>query len=447
MSMKHKMEARAFLLSHYWKTFARFWKNRKQLGGNLFKEQEAEFLPAALEIQEKPVSPSLRITAKVLMVLILVLIGWAVFGKMDIVVNATGEIISRQRTKTIASVEIASVRALYVKEGQSVKKGDLLIELDASAADAEHDKAEGNVTEAMLTIARSRAMITAIESRKPPRLGPMSGISAQKLRETEAHLDGQYRDFMAKLQRSEGAIARYTETLALITQQAADYKELAKAHDIPMHAYLEKEQARADLEGQLTDAKNQRAVLITDAKRIAYDDQTDANKILGAARQDSLRNAAHSKLLKLTSPVDGTVQQLTVYTVGGVVPAAQPLMKIVPKEDKIEVEAMMENKDVGFVEEGQAAAVKIDAYEYTKYGVIPARVVHVSSDAIKDEKRGLLYSVIISLDKSTISVKGQELPLSTGMTVRADIKTGSRRVIEYFLSPLLQHKRESLNER
>ncbi len=122
-------------------------------------------------------------------------------------------------------------------------------------------------------------------------------------------------------------------------------------------------------------------------------------------------------------------------------------MKIVPKEDTIEVEAMLENKDIGFVEVGHIAAVKIDAFEYTKYGTIPARVVHVSSDAIKDEKKGLLYSVVLALDKSTISVKGHDMPLSAGMSVRADIKTGSRRVIEYFLSPLLQHKRESLNER
>lgn len=447
MSMKHKMEARAFLLNRYWKAFAHYWKNRKQLGGNLFKEQEAEFLPAALEIQEKPVSPTLRITAKVLIALIIVLIGWAVFGQMDIVVNATGEIIPHDRTKTIASVEVASVRALHVVEGQSVKKGDLLIELDASATDAEHDKAKSNETEARLQIARSQAMIAAIESHKPPQLPHLSGIPSQRLLDAQEHLDGQFRDFMAKLERTDGAIARYTESLALITQRAADYKELAKNHDVPMHAYLEKEQERVDLQGQLTDAKNQRSALIAEARRGAYDVQADADRNLGPARQDALRNAAHSKLLKLTSPVDGTVQQLQVFTVGGVVPAAQPLMKIVPKENKIEVEAMLENKDIGFIEEGQAASVKIDAYEYTKYGVIPARVIHVSSDAIKDEKKGLLYSVILALDKSSISVKGHDMPMSAGMSIRADIKTGSRRVIEYFLSPLLQHKRESLNER
>ncbi|PKO57999.1 MAG: HlyD family type I secretion periplasmic adaptor subunit, partial [Betaproteobacteria bacterium HGW-Betaproteobacteria-18] len=242
MSTKHKLAAQWHLLHHYRNTFARYWKDRKNLGGNLFKEQEAEFLPAALEIQEKPVSPTLRITAKVLIALILFLIGWAVFGQMDIVVNATGEIIPHDRTKTIASVEVASVMALHVVEGQAVKKGDLLIELDASAADAEHDKAKSNETEARLQIARSKAMIAAIESRKPPRLPHIAGIAAQKMQETQEHLDGQYRDFMAKLQRTEGAIARYSGSLALITQRAADYKELANNHDVPMHAYLEKEQ-------------------------------------------------------------------------------------------------------------------------------------------------------------------------------------------------------------
>lgn len=447
MSMKHKMEARAFLLNHYWKTFLRFWKNRDQLGGNLFKEQEAEFLPAALEIQEKPVSPTLRVTAKVLVLLIIFLICWAVFGQMDIVVNATGEVIPHDRTKTIAAVETASVKALHVVEGQTVKKGDLLIELDASAADAEHDKAQSTATEASLQIARSKAMIAAIENRRPPQISNIAGIPKQKLLETQGHLESQYRDFITKLQRIEGAIARYSETLALATKRAADYKELAQNHDVPMHTYLEKEQERADLDGQLNDAKNQRAALIAEVKRGAYDGRADADKTLGAARQDAIRNAAHSKLLKLTSPVDGTVQQLQVFTVGGVVQAAQPLMKVVPKEDKVEVEAMLENKDIGFVEEGQIAAAKIDAYDYTRYGIIPAKVVHVSRDAIKDEKKGLLYSVILALDKSSITVKNQNMPITAGMSVRADIKTGSRRVIEYFLSPLLQHKQESLNER
>jgi len=108
---------------------------------------------------------------------------------------------------------------------------------------------------------------------------------------------------------------------------------------------------------------------------------------------------------------------------------------------------LLENNDVGFVEEGQIGSVNVDAFEYTKYGTVPSRVVHVSRDAIKDEKRGLIYSVRVALDASTMAVNGHEMELSPGMSVKVDIKTGSRRVIEYVLSPLLQHKRESFNER
>ncbi|MEN6319612.1 MAG: HlyD family type I secretion periplasmic adaptor subunit [Syntrophaceae bacterium] len=447
MSIKHRLEAYALLFRHYRNIIGRFWKNRDQLGGNLFTEDEAAFLPAALSLQEKPVSPASRIAAGVLIALIAILFIWAVVGRMDIIVNATGEIIPSDRTKTIASIEVASVKALHVEEGQAVKKGDVLIELDATAPSAEQDKAMSSATEAILQIARSQAMIAAIDSHKPPKLSAIDGVSSEKLHEAQRHLNGQFQDFMTKLQRIDGAINHYARALPLATQQASDYKDLAQNHDVSIHAYLEKEQARIDLENKLTDAKNQRAALIAETRRVAYDARTEGDKIVGSSQPDVRRAAFHRKLLKLVSPVDGTVQQLQVHTIGGVVPAAQPLMLIVPQEHQIEVEAKVMNKDIGFVKEGQTAAVKIDAFQYTKYGLIPGNVIHISRDAIKDEKQGLLYSVIVVLDKSSMLVDGRDIKLSAGMTVIVDIKTGERRVIEYVLSPLLQLQRESLHER
>ena len=141
------------------------------------------------------------------------------------------------------------------------------------------------------------------------------------------------------------------------------------------------------------------------------------------------------------------MQQLTVHTVGGVVPAAQPLMQIVPKQATVEMEAFIENKDEGFVYAGQEAQVKIDAFEYTKYGTISAKVSHVSQDAIQDEKRGLVYSVRVVLMQPIINVGDRQVALSPGMSGSVEIKTGTRRVIEYVLAPLLQHGRESLRER
>jgi hemolysin D len=447
MNFKHKMEARKLLILHYWKIIGHSWNNRDQLGGNLFTEDEAEFLPAALSLQEKPVSRASRIAAGVLMAMVVALFVWAVVGRMDIIVTARGEIIPSQRTKTIASVEIASVKALHVQEGQAVKAGDVLIELDPSIPAADQAKASNILQEATLETARSKALIAAIDSLKPPKLSDIDGIPPQKLREAQEQVQGQYQDFITKLHRIDGQIRNYAEALPLARQEASDYKELAKNRDVSVHAYLDKEQARIELEGKLTDARNQRAALIAETRRTAYDAWTDGEKTIGAARPEMQKAADRKRLLKLVSPVDGTVQQLTVHTIGGVVPAAQPLMVIVPKQHKIEVEAKVLNKDIGFVKEGQTVAVKVEAFPYTKYGLVPAVVTHISRDAIKDDKLGLIYSVIVELQKTSMLIDGREVKLSPGMSVTTDIKTGDRRVVEYVLSPLIQYARESLHER
>jgi len=339
------------------------------------------------------------------------------------------------------------VRAIYVKEGQAVKAGDLLVELDASATEADHDKAEGAQREALLQVARAKALVAALNTGQPPTMALVPGVPEDKRQAAQRHLLGQYQDYTAKLRRIEGDIARYSEALPLATQQARDYEALAQSHDVAPHAYLQKEQARVDLQGQLHDARNQREALIAETRKVAYDAITEGEKQAGGAQQDVRRAGSHNQLLKLLAPVDGTVQQLTVHTVGGVVPAAQPLMQIVPQEQAVEVEATLENRDVGFVEEGQTAAVKVDAFEYTKYGTVGGRVTHVSRDAVPDEKRGLLYTTKITLDRSTLPVDGRLVTLSPGLAVNVEIKTGTRRVIEYVLSPLMQHGHESLHER
>jgi hemolysin D len=447
VSLRHKLQAYKELGKHYRTIFNHFWKVRKELGGGIFNEQEAEFLPAALSLQEKPVSSTARLTGRLMMLMVVVALLWSIFGHIDIIVNATGKIIPSNRTKTIASVDVASVKALYVTEGQLVHAGDVLVELDSSSSDSERDKAMGSVTEAKLQSARSQAMITAVDSLRPPQLPTNLGVSGLEWQAANRQLDGQFRDFYAKLKRIEGEIQRYSEALPLATERANDFKALLKDKDVSHHAWLEKEQARVDLEGQLLDARNQKAALIAQTRKEAHDALLEANKTLAASTQDQRRAGEHSKLLKLTAPVDGTVQQLTVFTVGGVVPAAQPLMLIVPNSAQVEVEAFLENKDVGFVHAGQNAEVKIDAFDYTKYGTITAKVTHVSQDAIQDEKKGLIYSTRILLDKNSIFVDGKSLTLSAGMSVNVEVKTGTRRVIEYVLSPLVQHQRESLHER
>lgn len=197
----------------------------------------------------------------------------------------------------------------------------------------------------------------------------------------------------------------------------------------------------------MAEARSQRAALIAQVRKDALDARTEGQRIAAASVQDARRAREHGRLLRLTAPVDGTVQQLAVHTVGGVVPAAQPLMQIVPREDHLEVEAFIENRDVGFVREGQDAAVKIEAFDYTRYGTVPAIVRQVSRDAIQDDRKGLIYAIKIALQGDSIMVDDRRMPLTAGMAANVEIRTGERRIIAYVLSPLVQHQREALRER
>ncbi|MGO0788780.1 HlyD family type I secretion periplasmic adaptor subunit [Herbaspirillum seropedicae] len=447
MSAFDRIQAYGGLVKHYISVFAFYWRHRQYLSAGGFRDYEAEFLPGALSIQESPVSPSLRLTAVLLMLLFIGALLWATLGKIDIVVNADGKIIPSDRTKAISSIDTASVKTIYVQDNQKVSRGDLLLDLDSSGIDSEYERAKGDRELAQIQILRQRALVASVES---GRLVPMKWskeLDESKYNQAQRHLEEQYFDFTAKLHRFDDDIRITRSSLEIAVGRVQDYAQLLKNGDVSRHSYLEREQARLDIEARLSEAKNQRQSLITETKKLAYDSLLDSSKLLGESAQDAEKAKAHSHLLKLTSPIDGTVQQLNVHTIGAAVPAAQPLMLVVPNDGGIEVEASLENKDVGFVAEGQEVAVKVAAFEYTKYGTIPGKVSHVSHDAIQDEKRGLLYQVRIHLDRSSLLVDGKESQIVPGMAINAEIKTGTRRVIEYVLTPLLQHKRESLNER
>jgi hemolysin D len=447
MSIGHRLRAWGSLLSRYRKVFAFHWARRQELEVPLLRPQEAEFLPAALSLQATPISPALRLTGRVLIALTACGVAWVIVGEVDIIVNASGRVVPSGRTKTIASVEVARVAAVRVAEGTVVRAGDVLVELDTRVSDSEHDKARGDEQIALLQAARSRAMLSGLERGVVPRLPRLSELPRERFVAAEMHLEDQWRDYMAKRRRLDDAISRISGELPLATQRAVDYKTLAQSHDVAEHAWIEKEQARMELEGQLADTRRQRDALYAETRRMAQDALHEAMRVLNESEQDAKRAAAHTDLLKLTSPVDGTVQQLTVHTVGGVVPAAQAPMQIVPLQSVVEVEAFVDNKDVGFVREGQRAQVKIDAFPYVRYGTVSGYVSHVSRDAVQDEKRGWVYSVKVLLDEASLAVDGRQVPVAPGMTGGVEIKTGTRRLVEYLLSPLMEHARESLRER
>jgi hemolysin D len=201
------------------------------------------------------------------------------------------------------------------------------------------------------------------------------------------------------------------------------------------------------VEGRLANARAARESLLAQTRHDALDTLADSINTADGAREDALHAGAHAAWLTLRSPVDGTVQQLSVHTLGGVAQAAEPLLRIVPAATGVEVDATLENKDVGFVQAGQSASVKIEAFDYTRYGTVPGHVEFVSGDAMESKDGSLLYTVRVKLDRSSVLVDDRTVSLVPGMKVTVDIKTGRQRVLTYLLSPLLRHEHESLHER
>ena len=474
MSHALKLHAVLDLLKRYGAVFRHAWRERRNLDSRPCLPHEAQFLPAALELQESPVSPAPRIAMWLILCFALIALLWAVFGHIDVVATAHGKIVPNDRTKVIQPIETATVKAIKVSDGQAVKAGDVLIELDATTAAADSARLGNDLTTARLQAARARAMLAAIASGKPPVLEKLADTASGRLAQEQRILEGQYGEYQAKLARIDADIAKREAELAstreivrkleqtapIAKQRAQDFKDLVEKNFISKHGYLEKEQARIEQEADLAtqrsrlkelaaslqEARSQRAALVAETRRIALDSLNEAEQKATSYGNELVKADSRGKLMTLTAPVDGSVQQLAVHTVGGVVTPAQQLMVIVPKDNPIEVEAFVENKDIGFVDVGQRAAVKVDTFPFTKYGTIEAAVTQVSNDAISDEK-GLLYPMRARLAQATIRVEEKSVLLSPGMAVTVEIKTGKRRVIEYFLSPLLQYGDESLRER
>jgi hemolysin D len=475
MSHTLKLHAVLDLLKRYAAIFRHAWHERKSLDPKPRLPHEAQVLPAALELQETPVSPAPRIAMWLILCFALIALLWAIFGHIDVVATAHGKIVPNDRSKIIQPIETATVKAIKVSDGQAVKAGDVLIELDATTATADSARLGNDLTTVRLQSARARAMLTAIASGKPPMLERMPDMETGRLAREQRILEGQYGEYQARLARIDADVAKREAELAstreivrkleqtapIARQRAQDFKDLVEKNFISKHGYLEKEQARIEQEGDLAmqrsrlkelaasllEARSQRAALVAETRRIALDSLNEADQKATGFGNELVKAESRGKLMTLTAPVDGTVQQLAVHTVGGVVTPAQPLMVIVPKDNPIEVEAFVENKDIGFVNPGQEAVVKIETFPFTKYGTIEAKVTHVSNDAVSDEKRGLIFPARVILARATIQVENKTVNLSPGMAVTVEVKTAQRRVIEYFLSPLMQYKDESLRER
>lgn len=460
------------------------------------RHAEAEFLPAALEIMETPASPAGRAVAATIILFFTVALSWACLGSVDVVAMAQGRIVPSGRTKTIQPFETGVVRAIHVKDGQAVKTGDVLIEIDPTINRAERDRLETELMVARLEAARLRAAAGTTEG-STPALVPPAGAPSAFVELQNAALASQVEEFAARIsglkeQIEQGeanraaiqaSIAKLTKTAPLARKRMEMRVTLAKRElGSKLHAlmaeqeYVEQKEELQVQHGRLKEAtravaalKDQRRQAQAEFRRRTMDDLTLAEQKVVSLRQQLAQSAKRLTLQTLTAPVDGTVQQLAVHTEGGVVTPAQPLLMVVPAGSPLEIEADISNRDIGFVYPGQEAAIKVDTFNFTKYGLLAGRVESVSQDAVTRGKpaaadgrsratgaesdssepagQELVYVARIQLDEAQMNIDGKLVNLTPGMAVTAEIKTGERRIIEYLLSPLARHSQQALRER
>lgn len=243
------------------------------------------------------------------------------------------------------------------------------------------------------------------------------------------------REAMSRQMSDEGVISRMEYLRA---QQ--EVVELARERDGAQARVAEAEAAIASL-------KQQRAQTQAEFERDRMKELTEAESKAKSLAEDLTKADQRQSLQRILSPVDGVVQQLQVYTIGGVVEPAQPLMQIVPEGAAVEIEARIQNKDIGFVHDGQHAVIKMEAFPFTRYGTLDGNVTEVSDDAIEDEKQGLLFTARIAVPNAKLQVDDKLLPLSPGMMASVEIKTGTRTMMEYVLSPVMKATDEAGRER
>lgn len=473
--MRHVLSATKEFLQRYWQVFKAAWSVRATLDPPKRSEDELAFLPAHLELTDTPVSPASRWIMRTIIAFFCVALLWSIFGKLEIVAVAPGKTVVDSRTKVIQPAETAVVKRILVRDGQAVKKGDLLIELDATGTGADYAKAGDALINARLAELRLTAMAAALSTGHSPKLAPDPGLPQTRFVSEQDLASSQFNSYEANRQSLLAAISQreaelrtvqsmigpLEESAKISKSRSEDYAKLLQGNYVGRHDYLLREQERIaaerDLASQrsrlqetrsaLSGSREQLSVLTAETKQQTLDGLRQAREQVQQFTPEVAKTGQRDQLMLLHAPVSGTVQQLAIHTVGGVVTPAQALLAVVPSEEALEVEATVLNKDIGFVRPGQRVTVKVESFPYTRYGYLDGTVESVSHDAAQDEKMGLIFPARVKLASATLMIDGVKVKLSPGMVLSVEIKTGKRRVIDYLLSPLRQHSNESMRER
>lgn len=462
---------------------------------------DQEFLPAALAILETPPSPVRIGLLWAICLLMSSAIGWSYFSHIDILAVAQGKIQPTGRVKTIQPLETGRVVALHVENGQHVVAGDVLVELDPAEAVADETASMSVFAAYKAERLRRKAALGAIEGPTPdetPKIAWPEDIPTPireredrvlkgdlgQLRLSVQSYDAQIAQKKEEERRLENTVAAQRSLLETLQQRVAMRRALLARGSTPKAAVIDsletlqtQQTALVTQQGQLIEARSAQDVLAKDRQKtinsfVAENGQklAEAERQIDDLEQKSVKAHVKTGHMTLTSPIAGTVTGLSVTSKHQVLTSSEELMRIVPDDASLEIDCYLENKDIGFVKSGQQAIVKIESFPFTRYGSLGAKVTRVAHDAIPEPDaqmiegnpaklpkssyfggaqrvQNLVFPVTLLSDRATMDIDGVDMPLSPGMAVTVEIKTGSRTILSYLLSPLRRYRQEVLRER
>ncbi|MGB8045008.1 MAG: HlyD family type I secretion periplasmic adaptor subunit, partial [Pseudolabrys sp.] len=400
------------------------------------------------------------------------------------------------RTKVIQPFETGVVRSIQVQDGQAVKAGDVCNDVDGPCpgpdqrgAEKQYDcgpeRASFNMHNDLLAEQLNIANFTPPANANPALVSAQRQLLLNQVTEYRAKIAALARQ-QAQKEAEQGTIAatiHKLETTIPVIQQRVDIRKTLMDKELGskltyfeiLQQLVEQQEDLGVHKSHLREAEAAAAAIRetrgqaeAEYRHTLSDELAKAEQKANGLTQDLIKAEQKTRLQLLTAPVDGVVQQLAIHTVGGVVTPAQSLLVIVPSDSRMEIEAMVSNRDIGFVHAGQDAEIKIDTFNFTRYGLLHGQVLSVSQDAIirdrkqdRSDERGLgtqngtsepqgqelNYTARISLDRARMQIDDRVVNLSPGMAATVEIKTGSRTMLSYLLSPLLRYRQETLRER
>lgn len=424
-----------------------------------------EFKPLLSEIEESPSNPLGHFMFWTITALIIVTVLWLILGKIDVVVNARGVVIPDGEAKIIQAFETGVVDEILVQEGEFVHKGQLLIEINSKTTDAKLKSIEKNLAQSNLEARRLKASGTNKrfnvsdddeESKTQQELYKEnlkilnSEIKAknQEISQIQNQINSaiaQKKDYEFQLNSAKDKLQRLKEVIDIIAYN--NYQEQQDRVNSLIESLNRTNSEILRLKTQQLQIKSQIAQIQADFKSKNLDMLANTQKQIKDLEADKEQIEFSNINQKIVAPTDGYIDKLLIHTIGGIVTPAQELIALTPVEKPLLIKATVLNKDVGFIKVGMPVSIKIDTFDFQKYGILKGKVKSISKNSINDEQLGLVYEVYIQPEQDTLTVEGKEKKISTGMTLNAEIEINKRRIIEFFIYPLIKYMDEGISVR